>query len=272
MASTYGPKASVVNNNTQGAGGQTITNNQQSAQLSPFSSGTRKEPKDTYIFVLGTTAEFKILLLNTDKPTRVDTGTKPTAIVKANGAVVSVVEGNLVQNQIYEYHFLWEIPSTLNPLLTYTIEYTGYVGGAYIVFGHEYFRIQNQMTNVKLKEPAYATVQEIRLDKFNIDAYLPQDIRNDVAAKDALIHHHLVTATKYLQGQLHLRDFHSAYNDNFNLFTRAYTIWLIMGQAMGEDGSAISEKALAIHERKWTAILKQIKMHSQLSAIPVGRG
>ena len=45
-----------------------------------------------------------------------------------------------------------------------------------------------------------------------------------------------------------------------------------MAQAMGEDGNAVSEKSLAVQESKWKNILKQIKMQSQLSSIPFGRG
>jgi len=269
MATTFGIKTSIANDNQSS---QDITSNNQTPQNSPTSSGSRTILKDSYQFVIGTVAEFKATFHNNDKPTRVDSGTSPLIEVLCNGTKIGEAYGQLVDAQKYEYVFFWNIDTSLSPINTYAVKYVGQLNGGTYVFGHEYFTIRSTPSNIKLKEPAYATVQEVRLDKFNIDMYLPDYVRSDTIAKEQLIHHHLVTASEELNGQLSLRDFHTVYNKNFNLFTRYYAIWSILGQSMGEDGNAISEKTLAHWEKRWQHVLKQIKMHSQFSSIPMGRG
>lgn len=272
MAVTFGLKTPLVQN-TQGGAGQTIVNNIQTPQASLSSNGIRIEPKDSYNFLSGNIATFRVIFNNNDSPVTVKSGTQPYIIIKQNGAQLSdPIYGNLTQGQAYEYQFDWLVDPLFTTAATYYVEYYGYLGTVLYVFGGEFFKISSSPSNIKIKESAYATVDQVRKDKFNIDTYLPMDIRQDVIAKDALIHHHLVTASDWLNGQLNLRDFHTVYNKNFNLFVRAYAIWSIMAQAMGEDGNSISEKSLMVQEGKHKAIMKQIKLHSQMSSIPFGRG
>lgn len=252
--------------------GSNIVNQTSNPRIPPSANGTRIEPKDSYIFVRGSTAIFKATFTDTDKPVQVDTGTQPMATIYQNGNVSETVPGTLVEGQLYEYKFEWSIPMDVDLKgSTYSVTYTGFLGGIEYAWGHEFFRINPGPSNVKLKAQAYATVDELRQDKFNIDSYLPESLSKDKAARDHLLHQQLVTATKWLNGQLNLRDFHSSYNDNFNLCVRYYTIWSILGQSLGEEGSAVSDRSLRHWEEKWRHELKQIKMHSQLSNIPTGR-
>lgn len=252
--------------------GSNIVNNTTNPRIPPSANGTRIEPKDSYIFVSSSTAIFKATFTDTDKPVQVDTGTAPQANIFQNGVNLGSISGALVGGQSYEYQFEWEIPSDIAITgVTYTIAYTGYLGGQLYNWGDEYFRIQSSPSNVKLKVQAYATVDEIRLDKFNIDSYLPQTMSKDKSARDHIIQQQLVSSSKWLNGQLNLRDFHTSYNDNFNKFVREYTVWTILGQSLGEEGSAVSDRSLRHWEDRWKATLKQIKMHSQLSNIPTGR-
>jgi len=270
MASTLGnfsQKSPVINQS-----GNNIVNQVSNPRIPPSANGTRIEPTDAYIFVAGSNAIFKATFTDTDKPIQVDTGTQPVANIFQNGQLIDQVYGNLVNGQLYEYQFEWSIPLDINiTSTTYSIAYTGYLGGSEYVWGKEYFRINGGPSNVKLKVQAYATVDELRMDKFNIDSYLPEPLSKDKSARDHILHQQLVSASKWLNGQLNLRDFHSSYNDNFNQFVRYYAIWSILGQSLGEEGSAVSDRSLRFWEDKWKAVLKQIKMHSQLSNIPVGR-
>lgn len=252
--------------------GSNIVNNTSNPRIPPSANGTRIEPKDSYLFVVGSSAIFKATFTDTDKPIQVDTGTTPTLSVYQNGVAIAAVSGALVMGQLYEYQFQWDIPSDLDLRgSTYSVTYTGFLGGVEYAWGQEFFRVQQGPSNIKLKVQAYATVDELRLDKFNIDSYLPNDLSTDKAARDHLLQQQLVSSSKWLNGQLNLRDFHSSYNDNFNHFVRYYSIWSILGQSMGDEGSAVSDRALRFWEEKWKAVLKQIKMHSQLSNIPTGR-
>lgn len=253
-------------------GGNNIVNQTTNPRIPPSANGTRIEPKDSYIFVAGSTAIFKATFTDSDKPVQVDTGTTAFARIYQNGMFLDAVVGELVTGQSYEYQFSWSIPSDVAlPGTTYSVVYTGTLGGIEYTWGQEFFRIQGSPVNIKLKVQAYATVDELRQDKFNIDSYLPEQLSKDKSARDHLLHQQLVSASKWLNGQLNLRDFHSSYNDNFNQFVRYYAIWSILGQALGEEGSAVSDRSLRFWEDKWKAVLKQIKMHSQLSNIPTGR-
>ena len=270
MASSLGnfnQKSPVINQS-----GSNIVNQTSNPRIPPSANGTRIEPKDSYIFVIGSKAIFKATFTDTDKPIQVDTGTSACAIVYQNGNFVQAIIGSLVEGQLYEYKFEWDIPLDINLRgTTYSIAYIGFLGGIEYNWGSEFFRLQAGPSNVKLKVQAYATVDELRMDKFNIDSYLPETLSKDKAARDHLLHQQLVSASKWLNGQLNLRDFHSSYNDNFNQFVRYYALWSILGQSLGEEGSAVSDRSLRFWEDKWKAVLKQIKMHSQLSNIPTGR-
>jgi hypothetical protein len=271
MATTFNQKKKVIQQG-DGSGSTNIVNNVGTPRSVISTTGTRKEPKDSYKFVRNSTAVFKATFYDTDKPVQVDVGTAPVAIIRRNGyQIADPIQGNLVAGQLYEYMFVWEIPTNADSYSNYHIEYRGVLGGSEYVWGAEFFQINPSPQNIKLKEPAYATVDELRLDKFNIDSYLPKHLAQDKQGRDDILQHYLITASKDLNGQLNLRDFHSSYNDNFNLYTRQYAIWLILRQAMGEDGSAVSDRSLSVWEQSWKKTLKQIKMHSQLSNIPVGR-
>lgn len=264
---SFGKKTPVSQQN-----GSNIVNQTTNPRIPPSANGTRIEPKDSYIFVVGSTAIFKATFTDTDKPIQVDTGTTPTATIYQNGNVLETVSGSLVDGQLYEYKFEWPIPSEVDlKSSTYSVSYSGFLGQIEYVWGSEFFRLQRGPSNVKLKVQAYATVDELRQDKFNIDSYLPESLSKDKPARDHLLNQQLVSASKWLNGQLNLRDFHSSYNDNFNQFVRYYAIWSILGQSLGEEGSAVSDRSLLFWENKWKAVLKQIKMHSQLSNIPTGR-
>lgn len=267
MATTFNKKQPVIQQ-----GGSNVVNNTSNPRVPPSANGTRIEPKDSYIFVTGSVAVFKATFTDGDKPIQVDTGTQPVATIYQNQNIIAQVNGELTDGQTFEYKFTWQVPIDL-PIFgnTYSVVYSGTLGSIPYVWGDEYFRVSTSPQNIKMKVPAYATVDEIRLDKFNIDSYLPPELSQDKAARDHILHQHLVTATKWLNGQLNLRDFHSSYNDNFNLCTRYYAIWSILGQSLGESGSAVSDRSLQFWEDKWKHELKQIKMHSQLSSIPVGR-
>lgn len=256
----------------QDQGGQNIVNKKGSGDnIPPSAVGSRIVPKDGYSFIAGSTAEFQASFTDTDKPVQIDSGFKPRAIVRAGSQIVADIQGDLSQGQLYQYSFFWEIPMDANPRASYTVEYRGQLGGLEYVWGSEFFKLAIAPQNIKLKQPAYATVDELRLDKPNIDSYMPIEYIGDKNKRDYILHQQLVTSSKELNGQLNLRDFHSIYNDNFNLYVRYHSIWSIIGSQMGEDGSTVSERSLTFWEKKWRAVLKQIKMHSQLSNIPTGR-
>lgn len=271
MATTFCKSQATIA--AQDAGSQNIVNKKSPSSASLNSSiGSRTIPKDRYKFTAGSTAIFQATFTDTDKPIRVDTGTHARAVIYQNDVVLTEITGELTVGQNYEYQFDWNIPQDISLNRIYSIEYRGILSGIEYVWGREYFSVNNSPQNIKLKQPAYATVDEVRKLKQNIDAYLSPVIKDDKAARDSIIHEFLVDSSKELNGQLNLRDFHTVYNDNFNLYTKYHAIWSIIGSQMGENSATVSDRSLGFWEKKWKHTLKQIKMHSQLSAIPAGRG
>ena len=104
--------------------------------ISPV-AGTRVEPVDSYFFVRGTTATFKITFVNEGLPVTLDSGSLPVAQVleplflgtgNVTPNVLATLTGSLVPGQQFEYQFVWDIPRTIVPVDGYIISYQGRFG------------------------------------------------------------------------------------------------------------------------------------------------
>lgn len=251
-----------------------------SGVISPI-AGTRIEPVDSYLFVRGTAATFKIVFLSDDKPTKVDVGTQPEIkiyaprFLLASGGtapeLIATISGTLVAGQQYEYEFVWNIPVNTVPLDEYIVSYFGQLGGVTYNFGDEYFTVTANSGVVNIKKTAFATVDDIRKKKFNIDDYLPAHLRSDLVARNRLIESHLVDATNRLREELNLAKTRGN-TENYRLFTIFYTIWSLLLASRGEDGSSVSDSNLNYYRTEWERILAQEKRESVLQGIPLGRG
>lgn len=250
------------------------------AVISPI-AGTRIEPIDTYQFIRGTSVSFKATFLNNGAPTKVDVATVPVASVlepmflNKSGSptpqVLATLNGALVPGQEFEYEFIWSVPANLVPLDEYVISYSGIVGGSTYYFGDEFFTIVSGVGSIGMKTASYATVSDIRMQKFNIDDYMPEVTRKDVTARNNIIEFHLRNATTKLREELNLHRSRSN-TENYKLFCIYYTIWSILLASRGEDGSSVSDQNLSFWRTEWTKILDQEKRRSVAQGIPLGRG
>lgn len=250
------------------------------ARVISSTAGTRVEPKDGYRFVRGTTATFKTIFTNEGIPTKVDTGTVPQALILAprfldDGSPVpnqiAVIDGTLVPGQEFEYQFEWDIPSNQIPIDNYIISYVGVLGAQSINFGDEFFEVMPHAGSVGTKQPAYASVDDVRKYKFNIDTYLPEVFRKDLDSRNQLIEEHLQNATTKLREELNLHQARGM-SENYRMFAIYYTIWSVMLAARGEDGSSVSQSNLDTWRGEWERILAQEKRQGVFQGVPVGRG
>lgn len=244
-------------------------------------AGTRTEPMDGYRFVRGTTVKFKCTFTQNGEPITVDTGTFPVAQVlepmflNKSGAATPLtlftINGQLVAGQDFEYEFSWDIPANFTPLEGYVVAYSGTVGGANYQFGDEYFTVQLGSGQVGIRTTSYATISDVRMQKFNIDDYLPKIYAKDLTARNNLIQNHLNNATTKLREELNLHRSRSN-TENYRLFCVYYTVWSILLASRGEDGSSVSDQNISFWRGEWNRILDQEKRRGAAQGIPLGRG
>lgn len=251
-----------------------------SGVISPV-TGTRIEPTDSYVFMRGTTATFKTIFTSDGVPTTVDSLTSPTAIIlkplfmSQTGSsipeITATLIGTLVPGQQFEYQFVWPVPANMVPSDEYIISYSGSLGSISQNFGDEYFAITSIPGMIGMKKPSYATVDDIRKKKFNIDDYLPKTLAKDLNARNALLQSHLNDAASRLREELNLTG-QRGNTENYKLFCVYYTIWSILLASRGEDGSSVSDNNILFWRTEWERILSQSKRKTVLQGIPFGRG
>lgn len=244
-------------------------------------AGTRTEPKDSYVFIRGTTAKFKIIFMTDGRPVQMDTGTfpqlkilQPAFLNQGNTPVpniITTIDGTLVPGQDFEYEFSWNIDSNQQPLDMYIASYQGILGGQSFNFGDEFFTITATVGTIGTQTPMYATVDDVRKKKFNIDTYLPEAFRKDLTSRNQLIEEHLRDACERLREELNLNQARGNTANN-RLFCVYYTVWTILLASRGEDGSAVSDQNLMFWRQEWERILAVEKRRGVLQGIPMGRG
>jgi len=244
-------------------------------------AGTRTEPVDGYRFVRGTTVKFKATFTQNGEPTTVDTLTQPVAQVlepmflNKSGALTPLtlftLQGTLVPGQDFEYEFSWDIPADMTPLDEYVVAYSGTVGGANYQFGDEFFTVQAGIGQVGIRTFSYATISDVRMQKFNLDDYLPETTRKDLTTRNNIIQFHLNNATTKLREELNLHRSRSN-TENYRLFCIYYTIWSILLASRGEDSSSVSDQNISFWRGEWSRILSQEKRRSVVQGIGLGRG
>ncbi|HEY8367584.1 MAG TPA: hypothetical protein VIL57_10585 [Bacteroidia bacterium] len=251
------------------------------ARVISSTAGTRSEPKDGYRFVRGTTATFKIIFTNNGVPTKADTNTTPIAVIYKPAYLnntgspiqetVATLTGYLTAGQEFEYSFDWAIPADIVCTDEYIIRYTAQLGSVTYNFGDEFFEIQSFAGSIGTKQPSYATVDDVRKKKFNIDDYLPSMFKKDLDTRNQLIEDHLYDAAQRLREEL--ATFKQRGNtENYRLFCVYYTVWSILLASRGEDGSSVSSENLTFWRSEWERILAQEKRQSTFQGIPIGRG
>ncbi len=245
-------------------------------------SGTRTEPMDCYKFIRGTTATFKFTPQSGLSSTSLDVGTFPTAYILqpvflataggSNPMVLAEIQGTLVAGQLFEYEFTWDVPAGLVALDDYVVQYQGQIASNMFQFGSEYFSVLAFPEQISMKLAPYATVSDLRLAKFNIDSFLPNELAKDLLLRDHALQFHLNNAATKLREELALFQLRSN-KENYKLFCIYYAIYTILLASRGEDGSSVSDQNLSTWRSMWKDILAQEKRQGANSqGISFGRG
>ena len=245
-------------------------------------AGTRIEPTDSYIFQRGTTVTLKVTFASNGSPSVVDNTTVPKVTIfqpafienTSTSTITNVVEtvnGSLVVGQLFEYEFIWDIPGNLVPSDQYAAAYSATIGGMFLEYGSELFTVSAGPGQVNVMNRYYATVDDVRAKKFNIDDYLPKVLAKDITARNNLIQSHLRDGTEKLQEELNLHQ-SRGFSVNYRLFVVYYTIWSVLLASRGDDGSSVSDSNLAYWKSEWAHLLAHMKRQGSAQAIPLGRG
>ena len=139
------------------------------------------------------------------------------------------------------------------------------------VFGDEYFGVGVDAGQIGLKMPSYATADDVRKMKFNIDDFLPNSIRSDVIARNNLIEFHLRNAADRLREELALFA-QRGFTADYKIFSVYYAIWGILLAGRGQDGSAVSDQNIQFYAAEWQRVLAQMKRKKSMNGIGLGRG
>lgn len=244
-------------------------------------AGTRTEPKDSYVFIRGTTVTIKTTFTNEGRPTQVDTATVPKArifkpkFLTLSGSLVpelvTTIDGVLTAGQEFEYSFTWSIPLNIDPSDEYIVSYEGTLSGMTLNFGDEFITITHSAGMIGTRTPSYATVDDVRKKKFNIDDYLPTIYKTDIDSRNKLIEDHLNDAASRLREELNISK-QRGMSENYRLFCIYYTVYTILLASRGEDGSSVSDQNLMFWRGEYERILAQEKRQSVFQGITVGRG
>lgn len=244
-------------------------------------AGTRTEPKDSYVFVRGTTVRFKTIFTSDGRPTQVDTLTIPEAKILQPAflntgntpvpTVMATIQGSLTPGQDFEYEFIWDLPLGTVPLDNYIVSYQGILGAQSFNFGDEFFTVVPAAGMIGTLTSTYATVDDVRKKKFNIDTYLPEAYRKDIDTRNALIEDHIRDASHRLREELNLNQARGNTANN-RLFCVYYTVWSLLLASRGEDGSSVSDQNLLFWRNEWERILAVEKRRGIFQGLPIGRG
>jgi hypothetical protein len=242
--------------------------------------GSRTEPKDSYRFLRGTTANFRFTITSGNMPVDCDAGTVPIANILQPAflntqtpvqGIIANLMGSKVPGTQFEYEFNWVVPTNLPPDDLYVIQYKAFLGAVEYVVGDEFFTISVTPETIGTFDYGYCTVQDVRLMKANIDSYLPQTLANNLDARNEIIQFHIKNGTDRLREELNLAQARG-FSANYRLFAIYYAVWSIMNSAYGEDGSSVSIERLDHFQGLWTKILEQEKRKGIGMGIPYGRG
>jgi hypothetical protein len=254
---------------------------------------SRKDPKDSLHGVIGGSMAFEVTVMSggrrqDPKDNVVYADVFVPSYLAPNGQFSRIETVQLVRVGQAKYRGTWTIPSKapsavggfdLFPSDEYVVRYKANFLGLLEAapddlqeFDSELFSLTTIDGPIAGNFPPYATVEDLRLTFFEIDAYLPESIpKADVEQRNAVLQRHLQWASDKLREELNLSQLRAMSSDrNEYVVTRAsYTLLMA---SRGQNSSAISDKLLDQWKDRAEYILAQLKREGVAQGIPLGRG
>lgn len=201
------------------------------------------------------------------------------------GAMTLIDTVTLTRVGLARYQGTWTIPQTTvhqitivpsdDYLISYKANFAGLLNASpdqYQEFANEYFTIDLIDGPIYGRFPAYATIDDLRMTYFEIDAYLPESIdKTDVEARNKVLQYHLETASNKLNEELNLHQVRSSSMDRRE-YVAARSIYTLLLAARGQNSSAISDGFVEHWRNRAIYILDQLKREGAAQGIPLGRG
>lgn len=183
------------------------------------------------------------------------------------------------------YRVTWNIPTetnagtTIRPGDDYVVSYKGNFMGLvdavpdnYIEFDNENFQLDWIDAPIHGRFPAYATVDDLRMTLFEIDAYLPEAIeKSDLDGRNKVLQYHLEQASDKLREELNMHQLRSNSADRRE-YVCARSIYTLLMAAKGQNSSAVANEFLDKWKERAEYILAQLKREGISQGIPLGRG
>lgn len=182
------------------------------------------------------------------------------------------------------YKANWTVPGTFqgqalipndNYVISYKANFFGLINAApnnYTEFDSEYFAIDRLDGPIMGRFPAYATIDDLRMNFFQIDAYLPEGVnKTDTEARNKVLQYHLERASEKLNGELNLHQIRGNSSERRE-YVAIRAIYTIMLASRGQTGSAVSDGMLEHWRNRANKILEQFKREGVAQGVPLGRG
>jgi hypothetical protein len=194
----------------------------------------------------------------------------------------------MVRTGLGQYRATWVIPTHVSEayggfqiypsddyIVSYKANFRGIITSApssMQEFASEFFTIVSFDAPVFGRFPAYATIEDLRLTFFEIDAYLPEAIkRTDVESRNAILQFHLERASDKLREELNMHQVRSNSADRQEYVT-ARAIYTLFMAARGQNSASISNELLTMWKERAEYILAQLKREGVAQGMPLGRG
>lgn len=254
----------------------------------------RNIPKDNLKGVIGGSVTFEVTVMIGGR--RQDPiGNAVTAQLFApsylapNGQLTEIANLQMTRVGLGRYTVTWTIPENapasvggfaLFPsdqyLVSYKANFQGLVSPSPATnsteFDSELFELTRLDGPVHGQFPPDATVEDLRMTFFEIDAYLPESIpKSDVEGRNKVLMFHLKRASDKLREELSLHQIR-AHSQDRNEYVCARSVYTIIQAARGENASALSDKLVDQWDDRAEKILAQLKREGVAQGIPMGRG